>query len=479
MSYLVDQNNILSMLSIIDWLILALSLMLTLVLPHFKLKQFNYRHSNKIIEDVLAGRQLTMVPFVATLFTTWYGGIFGVSEIAYKYGIYNFLTQGVFFYFAYIIFALAFVSKIRSSLAISLPDFIGSIYGARAKKISSILFFFKSIPVVYCISIGLFINLLSGIPITLGVLIGTLFAAFYSFNGGLRAIVVTDLLQFFFMFIGIIALLISSYYNFGGNAYLHTHLPPSYFSITSNHSFATTGTWFLIATFSIFLSPTFYQRCQAAQSNQTAKKGIFIALGFWVIFDICVTLCAMYAKAYLPNLAPPSSVLIYGISILPQGFKGLILVSICATILSSLDSYIFMLKTTLSYDLQILPKCNYLQREIIIFSIIICTSLLVTHIFAASIESYWYWSKSIFIGILGIPMLAGFFWPKLAKTQNFSLNLAVSTILIIIGYWLNQKLKLHIELIYLAILSSSISMLSCTLGLHYYANRAQTSNNIS
>lgn len=46
---------------------------------------------------------------VATLTASWYGGIFGVNEITFNYGIYNFVTQGVFWYAAYIIFALFMV----------------------------------------------------------------------------------------------------------------------------------------------------------------------------------------------------------------------------------------------------------------------------------------------------------------------------------------------------------------------------------
>jgi len=43
--------------------------------------------------------------FVGTLVATWYGGIFGVTFIAFEKGLYNFLTQGVFWYIAYLIFA--------------------------------------------------------------------------------------------------------------------------------------------------------------------------------------------------------------------------------------------------------------------------------------------------------------------------------------------------------------------------------------
>ena len=44
------------------------------------------------------GRKLTLPLFIATLVATWYGGIFGVAQIAFENGIYNFVTQGFFWY---------------------------------------------------------------------------------------------------------------------------------------------------------------------------------------------------------------------------------------------------------------------------------------------------------------------------------------------------------------------------------------------
>ena len=43
------------------------------------------RHSRSIRAEsyLLGGRRLTLIPFVATLVSTWYGGILGVGEFTY------------------------------------------------------------------------------------------------------------------------------------------------------------------------------------------------------------------------------------------------------------------------------------------------------------------------------------------------------------------------------------------------------------
>ena len=43
---------------------------------------------------IVAGRRLTLPAFTASLVTTWYGGILGVVEYTWSYGISNWLYEG-------------------------------------------------------------------------------------------------------------------------------------------------------------------------------------------------------------------------------------------------------------------------------------------------------------------------------------------------------------------------------------------------
>ena len=72
------------------------------------------------------GRYLTLPMQVATLVATWYGGLFGVTAIAFEQGLYNFIIQGVFWYITYIIFALWPVEKIRSKPTATLAELVDS-----------------------------------------------------------------------------------------------------------------------------------------------------------------------------------------------------------------------------------------------------------------------------------------------------------------------------------------------------------------
>ena len=149
---------------------------------------------------------------------------------------------------------------------------------------------------------------------------------------------------------GVALVLILSISNFGGLEFLKSNLPETHFSLTGTNSIATTFIWGMIA-LSTLVDPNFYQRCFAAKSPKVAKKGILISTLIWAIFDICTTFGAMYARPSFPEAEAKTAYLTYAIQLLPEGLRGFFLAAILATILSTLDSYLFLSGATVSYDL--------------------------------------------------------------------------------------------------------------------------------
>lgn len=106
------------------------------------------------------GRRLTLPLFIATLVATWYGGIFGVTALTFEKGIYNFITQGVFWYLSYFIFAFFIVKKIRQHDVMSLAELARHLIGPKAKSYG-LLNFLNLLPLAYTISLGLFLQAFS------------------------------------------------------------------------------------------------------------------------------------------------------------------------------------------------------------------------------------------------------------------------------------------------------------------------------
>ncbi|MFH1130423.1 MAG: sodium:solute symporter family protein, partial [Pseudomonadota bacterium] len=87
-------------LSPIDFAVVGLYFGATLLIG-VKLQKGN----QQVGEFLLAGRNLTLPLYIGSLVATWYGGILGVGEIAYRDGLVTWLTQGGFWYVSYLIFA--------------------------------------------------------------------------------------------------------------------------------------------------------------------------------------------------------------------------------------------------------------------------------------------------------------------------------------------------------------------------------------
>ncbi len=368
---------------------------------------------------LLSGRKVTLPAFVATLVSTWYGGILGVGEWSYQFGISQWLILGAPFYIFSALFAVFLAGKIRLNKALTIPEAIANFYSERAGRISAIPIFILVSPAPYILMLGLLFQFLSGgeSPFLLYASLVALFSVLYITIGGFGAVIRTDALQIILMFSGFIILLIFAAAEFGGFGKLISSMPDTHLDITGGNTWQYILVWFFIALWT-FVDPSFHQRAAAAESPETARKGIFISIGFWIAFDFLTCFAGLYAFAILgPELEQP--VMAYPIladQILPIGLKGLFFVSLLATIMSTLDSYLFISGQTLGRDflLKYFPKVrpNLLTRISILISALLGILLIIIY---PSVIDLWYIIGSVFIPGLLIPVLGIYL-----KTFRFS-----------------------------------------------------------
>lgn len=425
-------------MSPIDWIVFALVLLLTFFSVWYGTKQ---KTENSVLEHLLMGRRLTLPLFVMTLVATWYGGIFGVAEIAYQEGLYNFLTQGVFWYVSYLVFAFFILPKLTLKNYMTLPDLIKQQVGPVAGKWSAILNLFNLIPIAYVISIGLFIQLFFDMNFAVAMLMGTVLVLGYSMYGGLRSVVYSDIIQFFVMYLGVLSVVFFSLYYYGIGPL--KELPERYYSAVGNQNFFELVTWLIIA-MSTLIDPNFYQRSFAAQSAKTAKKGIIIATLFWCLFDIALTMGALYAKALAPSLAPNKAYMLFAVDVLPLGFVGLFYAGVLATILSTLDSYLFLSGVTLSHDLLGKTKSVSAQRLGTVF--VAGFALLMAMVFEGNIKMVWKTLGSLSASALLIPMLFVYFKNQKPSQKQFMLGSASGSIALLLSHGFDSDFEIYIGL---------------------------------
>jgi SSS family solute:Na+ symporter len=153
------------------------------------------------------------------------------------------------------------------------------------------------------------------------------------------------------MFVGFIILLVFAYHTLGGLEFLKEHLPASHFSASGGNPPGYIAFWYIVA-LATLVEPAFYQRCFAARSVSVARRGILVSVLFWIFFDFMTTACGLYARAVLPDLSNPVAAYpALAMELLPAGLTGLFLLSLMATIMSTVDSYMFLAATTFSHDL--------------------------------------------------------------------------------------------------------------------------------
>jgi SSS family solute:Na+ symporter len=302
------------------------------------------------LDYLLAGRRLTTGPFVATLVATWYGGVLGVGEYSYRFGISNWLVMGVPYYLAALLFAFALAKRARSSAALSIPDQLKAAYGPVAGRVGAVLVLLMAIPAAYVLMLGDLLGIYLGVPLVLAVVAGTAFTIVYVAAGGFRSVVSTNILQFVLMYLGFIVVLPVALHHAGGLGAVWAALPAANRSWDGGLGTQAVVVWYFIA-MQTLVEPTFYQRCYAAETPAVARRGVLISVAFWVLFDFLTTFTGLTARALMPSLANP--VLSYpelGRLVLPSAANALFAVGLFATVMSTAHSYLFLAAATIGHD---------------------------------------------------------------------------------------------------------------------------------
>jgi len=392
-------------------------------------------------EFLLSGRKVTIPAFVATLVSTWYGGILGVGEFSYQFGISQWLIFGVPFYLFSALFAVYLAGKIRMNKALTIPEAIADRYSPLAGRISALPIFILVSPAPYILMMGVLFQFMIGgdTPYLTYASLVALFSVLYITVGGFGAVIRTDMLQIILMFSGFAMLLLFAIAEFGGFGTLFSALPDPHKDFTGGFSWQYIIVWFFIALWT-FVDPSFHQRAAAADSPETARNGIFISIGFWTFFDFLTCFTGLYAFVILGSglEEPVLSYPILADRLLPIGLKGLFFVTLLATIMSTLDSYLFISGQTLGRDF--LSKYfqskqpNRLTRAGILISALL--GILLTIIYPSVID-LWYVIGSVCIPGLLIPVLGIYLRPFLLRRSYavvaLLLPIMVSLVWLIMG----------------------------------------------
>ena len=184
------------------------------------------------------------------------------------------------------------------------------------------------------------------------------FAAIYTYFGGLSAVVKTDIIQFGILLAGGITVLGVAIYQLGGFAELyrqtpelmHLHLPADHPTLP----WIAIGGMFLLNINYWCANQTVVQRSLAARSLREAQIGLMVGGVMKYVMAAVVILpgIALVGLVGKTGLAEPDQAFPYLVTTyLPAGIRGIILCALFASLMSTVDSTFNSLATLFSVDI--------------------------------------------------------------------------------------------------------------------------------
>jgi SSS family solute:Na+ symporter len=372
------------------------------------------RKNDNPADFFLAGRTLTLPLFVATLVSTWYGGILGVGEFSYSYGVSNWVVFGLPYYIFAIVFAMFLAKRIRATNFATIPDKLAASYDRKTSLLGSVLTFILVTPAAYVLMLGVLVQLMFGLNLTASVILTTFLTIWYLYSGGFRSDVWVNAFEFVMMFAGFAAMVFFAVRTYGGFGFIEANVPDQHLTWHGGNSLQYVAVWFFIALWTL-VDPAFHQRCYAAKDGATAQRGILVSVLFWFVFDFLTTATGLYARAALKDLGQPMfSYPLLAEMTLPVVAKGLFYVGLLATIMSTLSSLMFISAMTIGNDiagrLTMSPHRERVIRQWTKIGLFLGGAFAVgLALLVPSVVSIWYTIGTTIIPGLLVPLMASYF----------------------------------------------------------------------
>lgn len=304
-------------------------------------------HGN--VDFLLAGRKLSLLPFVATLVTTSYGWISGIGEIYYDYGISAWLFLSLPYTLFGIVVAFFFTKRFRMEEVNSIPELLDKKYGSKVARFGTLFVLLFVSPAMYILMGAQVIEHVFDWNILICIALIIVFSSIYLYRGGFGSLIRNDSIKFLLMFGGFAVVfftLVSDY-----SSEFQEAIPASKLEFSLSAHWMEILSWFVMASI-VLADPAYHQRIYASESPATAKKGILLSILCWTVFDFLAGGTAIYAIALLPENADTSTIYLQlGDQFLSPFINGLFYLGILSTILSTADSFLFLSAQSLSIDL--------------------------------------------------------------------------------------------------------------------------------
>jgi Na+/proline symporter len=330
-----------------DQLIIFLYLFtLFIITIYFRSKSKKFSDYTKIGNSFASNRLI----FVAAIFTTSVGGgtTFGIPEKVYQgelhYPIALILVIGVD-----LLIAKYLVPRLKSFEAQSLGDVLNQYYGKMGKFIgglSTILISIGYMTVQMSVATYIFeffvkIDHIKSVIISYGIII------IFNLIGGVKSIFANHVLQFLAIIISIPTIFIISI-KYIGISKIITY-------INSSHNFSISldmNLLIAIISFSLMsFHPSLIQRVAMSKDAKIVTDAIYIKSIIYLFLLILITFNGIFTQILHPNIEPWQALPYMINNIIPDGIRGVVIIGLLASVLSTADSELNIASLSLINDI--------------------------------------------------------------------------------------------------------------------------------
>jgi len=300
-------------------------------------------------EDFLiSGRKLTSLQATTTIFSSRIGAaiLLTYTALVYIYGMGAlwYFVGSVFGLFVFYFFGLK-VKKIADKQKFyTMPDFFFFFKGRFAGYLATIItitIMFGWVVLNFTAGAKL-VSEYTPISYDISVIIVGVIILLYLLAGGFDAVVKTDIVQTF----GIFLLFVLMMYLLTTTSTKPNLVFMDLFSIPAMQIIS----FFLAGFFIPMASPELWQRVYAIKNKQHFRRSIFLSSIFYIIVGFILLLIGLVIKADIPDIEADTSLIVGFSRLLPVGLAGLSVVIIYSSVSSSADTYMFTAAASVTQD---------------------------------------------------------------------------------------------------------------------------------
>lgn len=333
----------------LDKIIIITYLLLTLFIGvYFSKKRKSIQEFSHIGSDIRNNHFILM----ATIFATAVGAgtTFGLADKAYRFDM-SYCYGIVLATFVDFLIAYKLVPKMRKYSSMSTAsDLMEIFYGKTGRVITglaSMMICLGFLAAQINIS-GQIFEYITGFDYNKAIIISYIIVIVYTSIGGMRSVVITDLLQFVFVVLAIPLMIFFGFKEIGGTEKFFINLSSSKYY--SNQIFIHSIS--LALSFSLMsLHPTYIQRIFLGKDTKQVQKAIFQKILIYIPFVFIISLIGLQGSVIYFTNTEQNIVSLIIHNIVPVGIKGIILVGLLAALMSTADSNLYLASISFVNDL--------------------------------------------------------------------------------------------------------------------------------